>query len=167
MGTLIQIDKEEWDSFLEKLSELEKKYQVVLKELDAAHSRLQALDSSQKQEEKKPPTLTTPPTPTPTKMQAAQTVTASKKLGFLTQLETRLRSVRMTTTPRTGPSMLDPNAPRNYASCSRCGGKIMHATRFCERCGADFGRLVCSCGRELSSSDKFCYHCGRIMTQPS
>jgi len=43
MGSLIQVDRKEWEDFLNKLSELEKKYQLVLRELDTAHNKLQAL----------------------------------------------------------------------------------------------------------------------------
>lgn len=55
-----------------------------------------------------------------------------------------------------------PNLLQYEASCSRCGFKIPRPSRFCMRCGADFGKVVCSCGRELTSADKFCDHCGRL-----
>jgi hypothetical protein len=48
LSFFLQVDKTEWEAFLEKLSELEKKYQVILHELDIAQSRLHALDNSQK-----------------------------------------------------------------------------------------------------------------------
>jgi len=157
MGSLVQVDKQEWDAFLEKLSELEKKYQLVLRELDAAKSKLRTLDDSERQQQGK----TIPTAPESAEAPPKSTATGPKKPGFLTKLRTGLKSLQIPPSPRAGRSPLNPNAPPNYASCSRCGGKIMHATRFCERCGADFGKTVCSCGRELSSSDKFCDHCGR------
>jgi hypothetical protein len=157
MGTLIQVDKQEWDAFLEKLSELEKKYQVVLGELDTAQNKLRALDKAQKQQEGKP----IPPPTESGEGSPRLSATGQKKPGFLTQLKTELQSLQIPLSSRTARGQLNPNAPPNYASCSRCGGKIMHATRFCERCGADFGKTVCSCGRELSNGDKFCDHCGR------
>jgi hypothetical protein len=159
MGSLIQVDKEEWDAFLEKLSELEKKYQIVLRELDTAQGKLRALDNSQKQQQGNP--ITPPTAPESPNLSP----TGPKKPGFLTRLRTELQSFQIPLSPRVGPGALNPSAPPNYASCSRCGGKIMRATRFCERCGADFGKTVCSCGRELSSSDKYCDHCGRTLTQ--
>jgi len=158
MGSLVQVDKQEWDAFLEKLSELEKKYQVVLRELDTAHNRLRALDNSQEQQEKPIPTVSASAS---AKGSPKLMATKPKKPEFLTQLKTELQSLQIRLSSRADWGRLNPNAPPNYASCNRCGGKIMHATRFCERCGADFGKAVCSCGHELSSSHKFCDHCGR------
>jgi hypothetical protein len=156
------LDKKEWEAFLEKLSELEKKYQLVLRELDEAHTKLQALalDKSPSQEEKNPLKPTTPAEQKP-----IQRTMGPKKRGLLLALETKLQSLRLPPTAPAGRSPLNPNAPPNYASCSRCRRKIMHAARFCERCGADFGKWVCSCGHSLSEplppSVRFCDHCGR------
>jgi len=158
LDSIVQLDKKEWEAFLEKLSELEKKYQLVLRELDEAHRKLLALDTSPRQQEQ------TPPHPaTPAEQQPTQTPTGPKKRGLLIALETKLQSLRTPPAVRARRSLTIPNAPRNYASCSRCRNKIMQATRFCQRCGADFRKWVCSCGRELSRSDKFCYHCGHIV----
>jgi hypothetical protein len=154
LDSTVQLDKKEWEAFLEKLSELEKKYQAVLRELDEAHSKLQALEKSPSQEKKGPPT---PPTPAE-EQQPTSSTTAPKKTGLLTVLKTKLQTLRI---PPPAGWYLDPNAPPNYASCSRCRAKIMHAARFCDRCGANFGMFVCSCGRRLSESAGFCDHCGR------
>ena len=157
MDSTVQLDKKEWDAFLEKLSELEKKYQLVLRELDEAHTKLQALSKSSSQEEKPSPIPTTP-----AGQQPAQKTTTPKKRGFLYALEMKLQSLRLPPTARLSP--LNPNAPSNYASCTRCRGTIIHAARFCERCGADFGKWVCSCGRNLEpslASVRFCDYCGR------
>jgi predicted MFS family arabinose efflux permease len=80
--------------------------------------------------------------------------------GFLNRLKTRLQrpaSSSMGTSARRG----IPTKPQGYASCRRCGLPIVRATRFCQSCGADFGRVVCSCGRELGSGNRFCDRCGR------
>jgi len=159
MGSL-QVDRKEWEDFLNKLSELEKKYQLVLHELDTAHSKLQALENSQKHESASPVPFTTPPTSTQEK-RTAQTATREKKPRFLSRLKTDLRSFRISTSVGAGRSVFNPNAPPNYASCSRCGSKILFPRRFCGYCGADFGQAVCSCGRAVSAGVTFCNHCGR------
>ena len=156
MNSIVQLDKKEWEAFLKKLSELEKKYPLVLHELDEAHSRLQALDNSRKQQEKNSENPTVP-----AEEQPSQRTTGPKNPDFLSRLKTKLRSLRIPSAAPADLSLMNPNAPPNYALCSRCGARIMHATRFCERCGAGFGKLVCSCGRGLSESVRFCDHCGR------
>jgi len=45
MSCLVQVDKQEWDAFQVKLSELEK-YRAVLRELETTHCRPRALDNS-------------------------------------------------------------------------------------------------------------------------
>lgn len=157
MDQLIQVDKKEWEEFLERLSELEKKYQLVLRELDTAHSRLQALDVSQRQVEEKPLSQAT----SAMEEKTAYATKEQGKTGFLAKLRSELRPLRRYPTLPSPPSPLNPNAPPNYASCSRCGSKILYATRFCDRCGANFGRWVCSCGHGLPESARFCDHCGR------
>ena len=155
MNSFVQLDKKEWDSFLEKLSELESKYELVLRELDQARSRLEALDKSLSRKEKHPLNPTAPTQSHPT-----QRTTLPKK----PRLETKLQSPL---TPPANQTLMDSTAPPNYASCSRCGSKIIRATRFCEVCGANFGKLVCSCGRALSESVRFCDHCGRRVEDTS
>jgi hypothetical protein len=156
MSSLIQVDRKEWEDFLEKLSELERKYQLVLNELDTANSKLQAIDASEKHYEEN----TTPAAPALEKRPPEPRTTTPEKRGFLTKLKAELLSIRISPTVPAR-RILNPNTPPNYASCSRCGRKIMHATRFCDLCGADFGKWVCSCGRELPESASFCDHCGR------
>jgi hypothetical protein len=153
MGSVIQVDRKEWEDFLGKLSELEKKYQLLLHALDTAHSKLQALDTSQKRYEDKSGSSI----PTPADQQPTQGTTKDK-LALLTQLKTDLQSLRISLPLR---RVWNPNAPPSFALCSHCGSKIVRATRFCNRCGADFGRWVCSCGRALSDLAKFCELCGR------
>ena len=160
MDSLIQIDRKEWEDFLNKLSELEKKYQLVLRELDTAHSKLQALENSQKHETASPVPVAISPTSTQEK-QTTQTATKQKKTGFLTRLEADLRSFRISPSVRAGRPPSNANAPPNYASCSRCGSKILVPRKFCGSCGVDFGQWVCSCGRALSAGVTFCDHCGR------
>jgi hypothetical protein len=80
--------------------------------------------------------------------------------GFLSRLKSGLEapgSSLMGTSARRG----IPRKPQGYASCRRCGLPIVRATRFCQSCGADFGKVVCSCGRELGSGNRFCDRCGR------
>ena len=160
MDSLIQIDRKEWEDFLNKLSELEKKYQLVLRELDTAHNKLQALENSQKHETSSPVPFTIPPTSTQEK-QTAQTTTKEKKTGLLSRLKTDLQSFRISPSVGAERPVFNPNAPPNFASCSRCGGKILFPRRFCGYCGADFGQWVCSCGRAFSAGVTFCDHCGR------
>ena len=51
MDSFIQVDKSEWEAFLEDLSELERKYKLLLNKLDTDESRLDALRTSEKKEE--------------------------------------------------------------------------------------------------------------------
>ena len=159
MDSLIQVDRKEWEDFLNKLSELEKKYQLVLRELDTAHSKLQALENSQKHETPPPVPLSTPATST--EKQTIQAATSEKKAGFLSRLKTDLQSFRISPSVRAERPAFNPNAPPNYASCTRCRSKILSPRRLCNYCGADFGQWVCSCGRTLPAGVTFCDHCGR------
>ena len=154
MDSSVQLDKKEWDAFLEKLSELESKYQLVLRELDEAHSKLQAIDNRRDEQDKKPEKTEDPTRPS--QGENKRKTTEPKKLSFLASLENKLRSRRITPSGR---NLM--GAQPNYAYCSRCRSQIMHATRFCDRCGADFGGWICSCGRGLSESVRFCDRCGR------
>jgi len=150
VGSLMQIDSKAWEEFLEKLAELEKKYLQVLHELDTAQGRLQALEQEQHTEKPRKPTRTTP-----AEQQVILGTTEPSKLGLTTRLETKSPSLQVSPT---GPgwNLLNPNA-----RCGQCGGIIMNATRFCERCGADFGKLTCACGEQVTGSVAFCDHCGR------
>jgi hypothetical protein len=163
VSSLIQVDRKEWEAFLSKLSELEKKYELVLRELDEAHQKLQALEKPPNQQQGDIMSGAR----TPAEEQPVQKPIGLEKRGLLTGLKTKLQSLRAPPILFTGRQSLTPNAPANYAWCSRCGRTVSRPIRFCEYCGADFGGLVCSCGRQLSSSDKFCDHCGRRLGDAS
>jgi hypothetical protein len=131
LDSFIQIDKNEWEVFLDELSEFEKKYKLLLNKLDMNENRLDALKTPEKKEG------------------------GESKGGFLSRLKTRVEPPGM----RERLGIVGKRQP--VAFCSRCGFQIVRTTRFCQRCGADFGKVVCSCGRELGSGDKFCDRCGR------
>jgi len=139
----IQLDKKEWEAFLEKLSELEKKYMLVLRELDETRGKLQALEAAPKPKKQDSIEQAAPP-----KVEGAPYGKESAKPSILDRLTSKLESLQTRS--------LIP-----AASCSRCGYRISQPTRSCVHCGADFGKMVCSCGRELPERVKFCDHCGR------
>ena len=150
----VELDKEEWEAFLGKLSELEKKYMSVLRELDETRSRLHSLESA--------------PNPKEQSTTKQATVEASKpperapktpQLSILQRLENKLQSLQTIPTSRSSQGSPTPNRTQN-ASCSRCGHRINYSTRFCAHCGADFGGWICACGQTLSGTDKFCDRCG-------
>ena len=151
----VQVDKKEWEELQEKLSELESKYQSVLHELDTARSRIQALDHPPKPADKKLPDA---PTSQRKETRTGLAKRPREESTFLTRLKGELHRL---SGHLTKPPNLSPNAPPNYASCSRCGSKIMNASRFCNRCDADFGKWICSCGRELAETVRFCDNCGK------
>jgi hypothetical protein len=153
LDTFIQVDKDKWKAFLEELSEFEKKYERLLNMLDMTESRLDALKTPEKKEEGSAETLRQLSVKSPEKV-----VGGGVKGSFLSRLEAKLEPPGRRSTR---PGIL--SMPQVYASCSRCGCQIVRGTRFCERCGADFGRVVCSCGRELGSGDRFCDRCGRAV----
>jgi len=136
------LDKTEWEAFLEKLSELEKRYLQVLRELDEAHAKLNALEKS-KQGGQQSPHEETARQEMPSRLEIEK-----KRGGILARFRAELGSIRAV------------SAQRKYATCSRCRHDITHVSRFCDRCGADFGGFVCSCGRGLSAEDRFCDRCG-------
>ena len=139
----VELDKEEWEAFLEKLSELEKKYMSVLRELDETRSRLHTLERAPNQKEQS--------TTRQAKVEEAKVPeqrTKPAELNALQRLRNKLQSLQTLYRPQN-------------ASCSRCGYRINYSTRFCAHCGADFGGWTCACGRTLSGADKFCDRCGR------
>jgi hypothetical protein len=158
----VQLDKKEWDAFLQELSELEMKYLLVLRELDEAHSKLQALGKSPEQSNRPPSG------PAASKIgRSREDVGGASKDDFVTRLKTGLESLKPTSTvvgAGTQSVQTIQTAQGSYACCSRCGYKIVHATRVCQHCSADFGMLVCSCGREVPDSGRFCDGCGRPVT---
>ena len=152
MDSFIQVDKNEWKAFLEDLSELERKYKLLLNKLDMDESRLQALRTREK-EAGSDEALRQVPLQSPG-------AGGEVKGGFLIWLKTKLQPPAGSSMGRsTQPGML--SKPQGYAACSRCGFQIGRPARFCQRCGADFGKLMCPCGRELGSGDRFCDRCGR------
>jgi hypothetical protein len=154
LSSFIQVDKNEWEAFLEDLSELERKYKLLLKILDMDESRLQTLSPHEKKAEG------SSAAPRQVPKSPEKRVGENVKSSFLSRLKAKLE-------PRGGSSMGRSarlgmlGKPQGYAACSRCGSPIVRATKFCQRCGADFGKMVCSCGRELGSGDRFCDRCGR------
>jgi hypothetical protein len=147
LDSFIQVNKNEWETFLQELSEFEKKYERLLNMLDLAESRVEALKKEVGSEE----ALRQVSVKSPEKL-----VGGEAKGGYLSRLEAKLEALGRRSTR---PAIL--GIPQGYTYCSRCGFQIMWATRFCQRCGADFGKVVCSCGRELGPGDRFCDRCGR------
>jgi hypothetical protein len=154
LSSFIQVDKNEWEAFLEDLSELERKYKLLLKILDMDESRLQTLTTP----EKKTEGSSAAPRHVPKSPEKG--VGEKVKDGFLSRLKAKLEPTTPSSMGRSARlGML--GRPQGYAACSRCGSPIVRATKFCQRCGADFGKMMCSCGRELGSGDRFCDLCGR------
>jgi len=145
-----QVDKSEWKAFLGDLSEFEKKYKLLLNRLDTAEGKLRVSGTSEKKVEEG---REASPQPSEESADKEKEESREAKGGFLSRLETRLKRASTTKGNRLG--------NLGYATCSRCGFQIVRATRFCQRCGADFGKMVCSCGRELGFGDRFCDRCGR------
>ena len=150
----ITFDRNEWEDFLDKLAEIEKKYRIVLQELDTTRARLHALDESKKQPHENQPVQKTASEPSKSAKKSTETTTG----GILTRLRTALQDHRVPSPVPTTQAFV--SSKSRVLACSRCGYQIVHATRVCQRCGTDFGRLVCSCGRKLAGSDKFCDSCG-------
>ncbi|HXZ90641.1 MAG TPA: zinc ribbon domain-containing protein [Candidatus Dormibacteraeota bacterium] len=150
MDASTQVDKSEWKAFLEDLSEFEKKYKLLLNRLDTAEGKLRGSGTP---EEKVDQGNEASPQASGESTEKEKEVTGEVEGGFLSRLETRLKRA-------SGPRSTPPGN-LGYATCSRCGFQIVRATRFCQRCGADFGKVVCSCGRGLGSGDRFCDRCGR------
>jgi len=136
LDSFIQVDKNDWKAFLEELSQLEKKYKLLLNMLDMDESRLQGLAAPEKKEVEREEASGQVSMKSPEKRQAGEV-----KVGFLSRLKTKLEHAR--------PGIL--SRPQTYASCSRCGSQIVQPTRFCQRCDAAFGKMLCSCGRELGA----------------
>ena len=153
MDSFIQVDKSEWEAFLEDLSQLERKYTLLLNKLDMDENRLDALKTSEKK-------AADAETLRQLSKSSEKGMGGDVKGGFLSRLKTKLEPLTGSSMGRSArPGM--PGNPQGYAACSRCGFRLVRACRFCERCDADFGTTVCSCGRGLSSGDRFCDRCGR------
>jgi hypothetical protein len=150
LSSIVQIDRDEWESFLEKLAEFEKKYNLLLSKIDAIQSGVTAVQ--QPNTEKRalsamplaPSGLMAHPLP---------------KRGLLTRLEEMLRYG----TTREANKSKGSNYLQDGAHCSRCGWQLAKATQYCQQCGVGFGRVICPCGRALGRSDRFCDSCGRAV----
>jgi seryl-tRNA synthetase len=143
----VELDKKEWEVFLEKLSELEEKYMSVLRELDEARSQLHALEKAPKTEETN--TLKQATVATVDEVTAPEQAPKTAQLNALQRLRNKLQSLQAIPTTRISQGPSTPYRDQN-ASCSRCGYRINYSTRFCAHCGADFGGWICACGRTLS-----------------
>ena len=150
MPPILQVDRTEWEAFLEKLKEFERKYNLLLNKVDTLQSKLQNEEKNDggspgalKQE------LHVPPQPQ----------FAAERNNFLGALDTKLKALNKSNSP----VPKRPYVIQNNAYCSSCGYRIIQPSSVCERCGCDFNALVCSCGRELTGSQRFCDRCGRIL----
>jgi len=157
LDSFIQVEENEWKAFLDELSQFEKKYKLLLNKLDMDESRRQASATAEQKGAQSVDALEQVPLKSSERPQTGQV-----RAGFLSQLKTKLESAgESLTAVSVRPTLL--SKPQAFASCSRCGFQIVQPTRFCQRCGADFGKLLCSCGRELVLGDKFCDRCGRAL----
>jgi len=146
LDSFVQIEKGEWEAFLHELSEFEKRYELLLIRLDRAENTLRTLSEPEKENR--------------TSETVGQTPSEDSRKGMILEsANSFLSGLNAKLQPRGSTSIL--SLPHNQTSCARCGFKIPRASRFCTRCGADFGKWVCSCGRELLPGDKFCDRCGR------
>jgi len=145
LNSFSQVNKSEWEAFLQDLSDLQKRFELLLTRLDDAERRLQR---SNNPEQEKPVSKAEEPA-RPADFQTK--MSGGKGSGFMSRLAAKLQLRGSSSIMRLS----------YEASCSRCGRKLIQPGRYCARCGADFGRILCSCGRDLSSEDKFCDRCGR------
>jgi hypothetical protein len=154
LSSILQVDRAEWEAFLGKLSEFEMKYRLLLDKVDELQSKLEAEKKRSAADTEKSSDIAPISALSPPQLQLQQT-----RNKFLSRLENTLKTPRRPSAPI--PQV--PYTTQNVACCSNCGFRVASATRFCQRCGFDFGKLVCSCGRELSGSEKFCDRCGRAL----
>jgi len=148
LNSFSQVNKSEWEAFLQDLSDLQKKFELLLTRLDNVERKLQ-LSNNPEQEK------TVSKAEERVRSAESQTkTTGGKGSGFMSRLAAKLQLRGSSSIMR----------PPYEASCSRCGRKLIQSGRYCALCGADFGRILCSCGRGLSSGDEFCDRCGRPAT---
>jgi len=155
LNSLLQVDKREWEAFLEKLSEFEKKYELLLGKMDAIQGRLQA-ERKRDEEDKSPgKTAHSEASVAFPERQIERTLRGTEDrslLGFGNKAKPRNGSGQ-------GISQTAIIAQKN-PSCTNCGSPITRPARFCKLCGFSFGKLVCSCGRVPPESSRFCDGCG-------
>ena len=149
MESFILVDREEWNALLNDLSQFEQKYQLILNKLDATERRLRELGEEKKEEGRHS-----------SQQMHERTLPDGRAeetgSNLLSRFKSKLESFGATA--RRSQTMI---LSQNYASCGNCGYWISRPTRFCQRCGGDFGALTCSCGRQLLPTDRFCDRCGR------
>jgi len=160
MSHVLQVDRNEWETFLSEFSALTKNYELILNKLELAHTQMKELsqrNESLTQELRRALSVdhstvgSNDKRPEPDSLKEFGLAVQSKP-GFLQAFRNRMKM-----------SMRKPqNLMNSYASCQRCGFLIRRASRFCVGCGSDFGYIVCPCGRGLSSNDKFCDRCRRV-----
>ena len=149
MGSTLQIDRDEWDSFLEKLAEFEKKYNLLLSKIDAMQSGPSAAQQ---------PVAQKADVPVASNVMPEIRLPSPQREGLLSRLNRSLKPSTSASARSIGSIYF-----QNGAHCSRCSWQLTQPTRFCQQCGAGFGGVICPCGRQLQSSDKFCDHCGRVV----
>jgi len=157
LNPVLQVDKDEWDTFLSEFSKLAKNYEIILGKLDMALAQIEVQREKNRQLDARGSEVLESVEDGLDEIKQDQSAkkpneterTVKTKLGFLESF--RIGLFRLTRRPQTS----------TYASCRRCGYVIKRASRFCVGCGADFGAFVCPCGRGVSPDDKFCDQCGR------
>jgi hypothetical protein len=156
----ILIARDEWERFLSSVERLMALHQSAiqrLKELSSRNQTLrQELSAIQHSGAAKPERGEGRRLAESNRAQQVQRKYGFINLHLLNHLKAKLESLE-----NAARRSMTSNFPRGYASCTNCRYQIKRASRFCERCGANFGKLTCPCGRELSSTDKFCDVCGR------
>ena len=165
---MLQVDKNEWETFLSEFSALTKNYELILSKLELAHTQMKELNQRNEALTRELRKIVGSPgnyAAMESKDEREEIIaeetgrkitevkpTVKSKPGFLGSIRNRLDlSTRKSQSLTIG-----------SASCRRCGFLVRRASRFCVGCGCDFGSFVCSCGRGLSSNDKFCDQCGRV-----
>jgi hypothetical protein len=179
----ILIVQGDWDRFLTSLDRLIDLHQKTLLRLKELNHRNEALSQElqrainlpntayAKTNEKKPSQETREETGVASstvmkeeKSHQQHPNPTAPKTGFLQSLKNRQRPKNSALTQ---PIPQPPQISKQYANsalCRNCGYPIYRATRYCQRCGIQFGKLICPCGRELSPADRFCDHCGRTVS---
>ncbi|MGA2784414.1 MAG: zinc ribbon domain-containing protein [Candidatus Bathyarchaeia archaeon] len=158
---------DDWEKFLSSLEKFMNLHQKTLQKLKELGSRNEALRQELRDvsnlsnvKESANPSAAQKPVETSINRPIERTEsTPQPKKNRLKVLDSLSRLMR-SKSPRTSQTG---NLTDSFASCEKCGQQIKRASRFCDRCGGDFGAMMCSCGRELNPGDKFCDHCGRTV----
>ena len=150
LGSTLQIDRSEWESFLEKLAEFEKKYNLLLSKIDAMQTAPSTIQ--QPGPEKAEPSVVA-------SVMSEIPVPSRQKESLLSRLNRSLKMPSPTAARSVGPVYFE-----NGAHCSRCRWQLTQPTKYCHQCGTGFGAVICPCGRQLGPGDKFCDGCGRAVS---